>query len=235
MAQSFFLIFMLMRNLLPPLSVFQYVAAFSDRLNALRFVLSMRIDGHNSHMTIQLHSMFTAAGAWLQRWIHFGGRRANWLQRTGPETDMLYVCMVDEENYKRRFYRRPHRLCRQIDERELSQPTILPSVDLVCFDCPFPDNWFENRTEHFLLLLDFAFCARECHDTSRVLAGWYYGDRFANLPLRRAAFWVTSSCSEWEWLDTHRSLLVSTPPLFSYYSRWIKRGLRRLILSVAQS
>lgn len=52
-------------EVLPPLSMFQYVATFCDRLDAQLFVLSMRIGGHNICMTSQRHSMITVAGA---RW-----------------------------------------------------------------------------------------------------------------------------------------------------------------------
>lgn len=49
----------------PPLLLFQYVASFSDKLDARHFVLGMRVDAHNFYMIFQRHSMLTAAEAWF--------------------------------------------------------------------------------------------------------------------------------------------------------------------------
>lgn len=63
-------------KVLSPSSVSHYAAFFSDRLDARCFFMGLRIDEHSFHMTLQRRLTLTAAGAWLQRWIYFGGRKA---------------------------------------------------------------------------------------------------------------------------------------------------------------
>lgn len=86
-------------KLLSLLFVLQYIATFSDRLDAWHFVLGMLIDRHKFYMTSQRHPTSATAVAWLQHWIQFGGREAIWLQCAGPKTDMLYILMAEEEDY----------------------------------------------------------------------------------------------------------------------------------------
>lgn len=60
------------RELLPFVSVLEYVRLFSDRLNACRFVLGMRICNVNFYVCDGHTIRLTAAGDWASRWLHRG-------------------------------------------------------------------------------------------------------------------------------------------------------------------
>lgn len=65
-------------EVIPIICVFQLARRHSDRLDARRFVLGMRV--YCAFFTIQDRSAtrVTAAGAWARRWMHWGGRGAAW-------------------------------------------------------------------------------------------------------------------------------------------------------------
>lgn len=54
-------------KVLPPMSGFQYAAAYSDRLDARRFVLGMRLDGHEFLTSVGGRRLLTACSGWLHR------------------------------------------------------------------------------------------------------------------------------------------------------------------------
>lgn len=70
-------------EVLPLMSVFQYVAAYSDRQDACRFVLGMCLDGRGFLTAVGGRNVLTACSRWLRRWIHFGGWGAVWLRCYG--------------------------------------------------------------------------------------------------------------------------------------------------------
>lgn len=58
----------------PLMSVFLYVGAYSDRLNARRLVLEMRLDGHVFLTSVSGHNVLTACSGWLCRRVHIEDR-----------------------------------------------------------------------------------------------------------------------------------------------------------------
>lgn len=100
----------------------------------------MCIDEHNFYVSSQRHAVLNFVGAWLRRWIHFGGWGAALLRCVGSEIDMSYVCMVEKEDYERRLNCLLHILSRQIAEDDHSQSTVYPIVDVVYFNYQFFDS-----------------------------------------------------------------------------------------------
>lgn len=70
-------------EVLPPVPVFQYAAAFFARLDVRRFVLGKRLDGYAFLIQVDRCQMPRPCRDWLRRWIHFGGHGAAWLWTYG--------------------------------------------------------------------------------------------------------------------------------------------------------
>lgn len=75
------------------MSVFQNVAAYSDRPDVRRFVLEMRVKGHEFLVRADRRQMPTACSGRPRRWARSGDRGAAWLWAHGQETDMLFFRM----------------------------------------------------------------------------------------------------------------------------------------------
>lgn len=65
------------------MSVFEYVAAYSDQLDPCRLFLEMRLDGHEFPTLIDDRNVPKACSVWLCRWIHFVNQGAAWLRFYG--------------------------------------------------------------------------------------------------------------------------------------------------------
>lgn len=74
-----------------PLWVIEFVPFFSDRVIAWRSVSGTQIGRHNFNISSHGHSIFTVAGALLQRRIRISGQGATRLQCGGPKTNTIYV------------------------------------------------------------------------------------------------------------------------------------------------
>lgn len=90
-------------EVLPSLSVFQYAAAFSERLDARRFVPGMPLSGHEFTTGSGRIVSGTTCTEWLRRCISFGGRGATWFRTFGDETDMQFLRMSEEVGFERRL------------------------------------------------------------------------------------------------------------------------------------
>lgn len=129
-----------------------------------------------------------------------------------------------------------HSFCRRIDEICLSQSFVFPHVNQAFFDHLFSDNWFSILTIHFHFHSDFEHCSHGRYSSPRVFVGWQNADMFSVPPSHRSAFYAATVCLVWEGAGTHRSVLNSTPLVFSYYSVWVfDYGLFQLIHTVANS
>lgn len=116
-------------EVLPPLSVFQFAAVFSERLDARRFVLGMPLSGHELTIDIEPRTLQTACSGWLPRWIHLGGSGAAWLRTFGEDTKMPLLRMSEAICYERRLTRMLWSIRDTILGGDLSQNSVLSSTD----------------------------------------------------------------------------------------------------------
>lgn len=80
-------------------SVFKFAQDFSDRLDACPFVLGMRSNGTSFMVREKTSLCITAPGAWVGRWIDWGGCGAAWSRCWSVDTDSPYVRMGEEQFY----------------------------------------------------------------------------------------------------------------------------------------
>lgn len=76
-------------------SVFQYAAAFLDRSDVSRFVLGMRLSGHEFLVQAGYRQPPTACTGRFRRRIRLENWITAWPRTYGPETDMPFVCMKE--------------------------------------------------------------------------------------------------------------------------------------------
>lgn len=144
--REYFLVRNKSHEVLHPLSGFQYEAAFFDRLDTRRFILVMRLRGHELFIYVGGRQMPSVCSERLRRWIHFGGRGAAWVQTYGCETDMTFVRIEEESDEEFCLTHSLHRLRHFILDGNNSQDLVLPHVDLVCFG---------SRCDHFRVSFEF--------------------------------------------------------------------------------
>lgn len=136
-------------EVLPPMSVFQYVAAFTDPLNVRRFVLGARLVGYEFLAQVDHPQMPTVCSGKHRCWIYFGGRGSAWLWTYDHETDMLFICVIEEANYELRLIQMLLRLRRSILAGSNSQDLRLSHVGLCFLDCAFPPRRSQHRMAIF--------------------------------------------------------------------------------------
>lgn len=124
-------------EVLPPISVFRYAAAFSERLDARRFVLEVPLSGHEFTIRSGQRVFQTACSGLLRRRIKFCGRGTPWLRRFGNETDMPFLRMSEDVGYERRLTCMLRRIRNIISDGYLSQDSVLPRINLCCLDYRF--------------------------------------------------------------------------------------------------
>lgn len=98
---------------------------------------------------------------------------------------MSYDRPVEEEDYERHLNRVLYYYRLQTDDGDLLLSNFHSSMDLVCFDYPFPDSWCVNCMDRFRPFLDFDHRARERRNSLRVLANWQCEGFFAISSTRR--------------------------------------------------
>lgn len=134
---------------LPPMSVFQDAAAFSDRRDICWFVLRLRLIGNAFLRSIGGYCILRACSRRLHRWVHFGGQGAARLRCHGRETDMPFIRMQEESAYESRSTRTLRRILRAILDEDRVQNIILLHVGQCFFGYPFSTAWFATCCEHF--------------------------------------------------------------------------------------
>lgn len=87
------------------MSVFQYAAAFSDRLDVRRFVLGVHLNKHEFLVGVNHRQMPTARSGWHCCLVHFEGRGAACPQTYGQESDMPFIRMEEEVDCEFRLTR----------------------------------------------------------------------------------------------------------------------------------
>lgn len=221
-------------EVLPPSSVFQFAAAYSECLDTCRFVLEMRFNGHDFSIDSGQRRVQTVCRGWARRRIHFGSRGAAGFCTFGDEIDMPLVPMSENIFYKRRLTRMLRHIPGAILDGNLLQDSVLPDIDLCYFDYTFPSAWFTHRCAHFQDPLHFEHRFRKRISPAPLFVPWHFVEAYVVPICQRSRFYFPADCPDWWNMETHRALLVPTPPVFSYYSSWAFEGdFCRLIFSVA--
>lgn len=78
------------------MSVFEYVRLLSNRLDARRFVLDMRICGANFYVCNGHFLRLAAADGWGSCWLQCGGQRAAWGRCRRDQADISFVSVEEE-------------------------------------------------------------------------------------------------------------------------------------------
>lgn len=226
------------------MSTYQYATAVSDRLNVRRFVLGMRLNGHEFLVQVGHWKMPMACSGWLRRWIYFGARGAAWLLTYGQETEMPFIRKEEIANYEFRLTCMLLRVQCSILNGDSTQDLILLSVELCCFDHLFPSAWFSTQCDHFLESLDFKHRFRERRSSLPIFVPGHCVETYLIPSKIRGRFNVSVDYLEWRGLETHRALLVPTPAVFANYSNgclkvapvlWSSHSLASDLLSVRHS
>lgn len=106
--------------------------------------------------------------------------------------------MQEETHCEFRSTRMMQRLRRFTLDGDNSQDLILPHVDLVCFDYPFPTAWFATRRNHFKESLDFENRFREKISPSPFFVPWHCVEVCLIPSWERTRFYVPVNCPEWQ-------------------------------------
>lgn len=124
-------------------------AAFSDRLNARRFSIWMRLYGHECLLPVGGPNLHKVCSECLCHWVHINGLGAVWLQCYDQGTNKPLICILEESAYKFRLARLMRHFWRSILDRDAFQYSIVSHEDLCSIGYSFPDTWFLTRCNSF--------------------------------------------------------------------------------------
>lgn len=124
-------------EIIPIVNVFEFVRNFSDRLDARRFLLGMRLNGTSFMVKEKSSLRITTPGAWARRCIHWCGRVASWSRYCTIDTDFPFVRMDEQQTYEYRLSAVIARLRRDVCGSDPNQDSFVLGEHYVYLESPY--------------------------------------------------------------------------------------------------